>query len=213
MNCLDNKRIFNPVPVLEGIPPYREDKGTGTPILELKQQIDEFITVPALIINPDSQYIGRLVYQYNVEFHSDFYIVNAQQLVQLAALTALHGCVCIKFTFGTITINGTFYNIVNRYKLMDSLPTFPWNSFIPYTNQLIRKNFVIEFFTLNANGTNTGIVNPFNIQTSNIGFPIDTGQSDSFNGVGPSIQIADFGHAFPINLPINNFSQAPFNNS
>lgn len=146
------------------------------------------------VTNPSGQ--RRLVFQYNVTFDGDFYILNLDHLQAHRRLIVSNGVLCIKWRID---------NNVFRYKLLDSEDNTDWSGFVQYTNQRIKRNFCLEFW---ATGTAFphwyGIVQEFFLQTSYFFLPESYDDTDTVQEIeAPPELIADLGVDLPENLPYN----------
>lgn len=202
MNLTDNKRLFSLTPVVEAQPPGRECKYPMRGVSDIGT-LNELITFQGNLVN-DKGYKGRLMFQYNVAFDKQFYIINANELASFGSMLLLGGCICIKFRIGAT---------VYRYKLMDYKGiNADWSGFIPYTNGLILPNFCIEFWQDDYSFLR-GVTQPFMIKTSTIVIPTDSDQDNSYdNGQQTLMNLADMATPFPAFFPINNANQAFLDN-
>lgn len=98
----------------------------------------KFLSIPAFQIGIyDYKYVRQMLGQFNYSFTEDFYILNVSNYKAFASAIIHGGCLCIRWREGTT---------VYRYKLIDSDDSTDWSYFTPYSNQLIKKNFCIEFW-------------------------------------------------------------------
>jgi hypothetical protein len=203
MNLIDNKRLFSLTPVVEANPPNRESKYPIVGVSDIGT-LGEYITIPGYLTDSVNGYKRRLMFQFNVSFTSDFYLTNAQTLSDFGSMLLLGGCLCIKYRVG-----GTVY----RYKIMDYRSDDNWSNFNLYANQVIKKNFCIEFWQDDYT-FNRGITQPFMLQTSAIIIPTYSEQDNSYTDVSsPPYTVDDnFGIALPWALPIDGTILA-FNNN
>jgi hypothetical protein len=123
---------FNFTPVSEGISPRHKDRVMSYDI----GRLNKFIVIPTTLTN-DFQYPRQLLFQFNFSLDENFYLLNVDLFKAFQKFMVSGGCICIKFRVGAT---------VYRYKLLDHDDSKDWSYFPLYTNQLIRKNFVIEFW-------------------------------------------------------------------
>ena len=207
MNLIDNKRLFQLTPVVDGIPPTREPKYPFIPVNQI-YTLGEYIVVPPNMQVDIDGYVGRKVFQFNVSFGEDLYITNAPEIARFGTMNLLGGCIMIKWRFGCTNINGINYSNVFRYRLMDSHGLNDnWSGVPFYTNQLIKANFCLEFWQDNTQLTR-GISQQFLIKTNNIVVPVDTNQDNSFISIPAPKNIPDLRIPFTIFFPMNNSNEA-----
>lgn len=203
MNLVDNKRLFSLTPVVESEPTSRQSKYPMVSVGDIGS-VGEYIIVPYNLTQDITGYKHRLMFQFNITFSSDFYIIDAATLARFSTSLLLGGCLCVKYRVGTT---------VFRYKILDSHgQNDNWSGFTRYTNQLIKKNFCIEFWQ-DESIFARGITQSFNLQTSNIIQPTTTDQDNTIDDIaGTALGIDDLGVPFPIVYPIDFSNQAFLDN-
>lgn len=112
--------------------PLRKSYGLASDV----RRLFKFFTIPQTFTD-EFQYSRQLLFQFNVTLTENFYLLNVEQYRAFTRSLIVGGCLCIKYRIGTT---------VYRYKLLDHSTTNDWNYFTWYSNQLIRKNFCIEFW-------------------------------------------------------------------
>lgn len=161
--------------------------------------LGEFISVPANLINDNRGYSRRLMFQFNVSFTSNFYVVNYKSLANFSSMLLLGGCICIKYRVGEVSF---------RYKLMDS-HTDNWIDFDSYAGQVIKKNFCLEFWQDDSVFAR-GITQTFFIETGTIIVPDSIDSFDTIdNIVSNPLGLDDLSVNLPIIYPID-FSNIAF---
>lgn len=150
--------------------------------------LGEFISVPANLINDNRGYSRRLMFQFNVSFTSNFYVVNYKNLANFSSMLLLGGCICIKYRVGEISF---------RYKLMDS-HIDNWIDFDFYAGQVIKKNFCIEFWQDDSVFAR-GITQTFFIETGTIIVPDLIDSSDTIDDIVSNPLVLD---DLSVNLPV-----------
>lgn len=119
------------------------------------RKINTYITTPAFTFDGSARPQGILIFQCNFTVSSDFYVLNTPQVLPYAALFTFPPIVCIKYRIGTTAYR---YRLpcevvspalnANDYRTQDVQATV-------YSNELIKKNFTIEFWQKVSNNTVT----------------------------------------------------------
>lgn len=170
-----------------------------------------YIQVPFNLTN-DTGYRRRLLFQFNYTFDSDFYLTNIKQLLNFGALLVTGGCLCIKWRAGTKLVDGIQVPDVLRYKLFDSAVDTTWSDFILYTNQKVKKNFCLEFWTDATEPTN-GITQSFYLKTDRLAIPNAIDDADFVFLIDtPVLTLADLTQPIPLVFPIDWSNEAYLDN-
>ncbi len=175
------------------------DKGY-TRIASSVSPLSTYISIPQNITN-DVGYHRRLMFQYNYTNDFDFYITNITQLMNFAAWYLADGCVCVKWRVG---------ETVYRYRILDYRSDYNWSFFPLYTNQKVKKNFVIEFWEDN-NGL-AGITQDIALKTDRIAIPSTIDDGDFIIPLNPALPLASLTQPFPLLYPIDYSRQAYLDN-
>lgn len=172
--------------------------------------LSTYLQVPANIMN-DVAYERRLMFQFNYTFTADFYLVNIKQLMNFGSMYMYGGCLCIKWRAGTKLVNGVQVPNVLRYCLLDYRSDLNWSLFPVYTNQLIKKNFCLEFWT-DTPGNPAGISQDLFLQTGLISIPASVDDGDFVYSVTGLQPLANLVQPIPLVFPIDWSTEAFLDN-
>lgn len=164
----------------------------GTSVATTLEDQGKLLTIPAYTLNY-TPYRRQQLFQFNVTNTEPFYFINLAVLARSTYLAG--GCLCVKYRVGTT---------VYRYKLLDYTSASDWSYFTPYTNQVIKENFCIEFYA-NALGVGDyGMLGtiPFLLSTKVSISEFDQGP-DYLTVTAPPLLRSDIGVALPEDLPYN----------
>jgi hypothetical protein len=153
---------------------------------------------------------NSLVFQYNLTFDNDFYILNlAEEVFNIG------GCLTVKYRVGTTVYRYFLYGSMwtSNKAFNDSL--FQVNFFPAYNQQLIKKNCVFEFwmaFDLNLTPAFIGLQEDFIIKTNKYVNPGDINQTLINVDCSNVFTKEQFGVAVPEVIPYNQNTQVWLDN-
>lgn len=180
-------------PVGRGTSPRAKTSGFASDV----ENLFKFLYIPPFVATGFT-YIRQMLCQFNVAFTEDFYLLNSESYKAFASYIIHGGCICFKYRIGSI---------VYRYKVIDSDYSTDWSFFIPYSNQLIKKNFVIEFWgnTLGFGQLKHQLVQGLTLQLSSIYEPTSVEEAPATTEVKVTdlLNIAALGVNLPEALPYN----------
>lgn len=209
MNWQDVIKPFSLTPAVQtNDSPF--DKGY-TRIASNVSPLSTYIQVPQNLTQ-DAGYKRRLMFQYNFTNESDFYIVNATQLMNFGAMIIYGGCLCIKWRAGMKLVNGVLVPNVLRYRLLDSNTIDNWSFFSLYASQRIKVNFCIEFWSDNTQAT-CGITQDILFQTDKISIPASVDDGDFVTPIDTGVKtLANLVQPIPLVFPIDWSTEAYLDN-
>lgn len=173
-------------------------------------RLGTYLLVP-FNLSQDAQYKHRLMFQYNYSFDTDLYLTNIKQLMNFSGLFLLGGCLTVKWRAGTKLVDGIEVPSVLRYKLLDSSMDTTWSGFSTYTNQRIKKNFCLEFWTDNTQIT-FGLTQDMYLKTDRLTIPDSIDEGDAVFMLDSALPLASLVQPFPLVYPIDYSNQAFLDN-
>lgn len=136
--------------------------------------------------------VFRLMFQYNVAFTSNFYILNSGDL---DFVIKTRNCfITVKWRVGTT---------VFRYMLTPTNVYFNPVKIEQYTNKLIGANCVFEVWSARNSAFPSGITQPLKIKTSLLSIPNTPDDLELDFNANPPLQLATIGVNLPEILPYN----------
>lgn len=167
-------------PVVEGVSPRAKSSAIVGDISDLS----EYLTIPSYISTEPAPYVRQLLFQYNYSLDHDFFLLNIDSYRAYNSFLVQGGTLCIKYRIG---------ETVFRYKLFDSQMDEDWSFFETYSNQIIKKNFCLEFWsnTIQADESVHGVMQAMILKTSKIVSRTNVAQTDEYSDVSNPPYVID----------------------
>lgn len=169
-----------------------------------------YLQVPANLTN-EAGYKHRLMFQYNYSFDTDLYLTNIKQLMNLGSWYLAGGCLTVKWLYGTKLLDGIEVPNVLRYKILDYRSDIDWSEIPVYTNQRIKKNFCLEFWT-DASAAFAGLTQDMYLKTDRLSIPSSVDEGAAIYLLDVPLTLSELVQPIPLVYPIDWSNQAFLDN-